>query len=131
MGELAVLKKSVTLVLLSTAIVGCSVIGGLTVKNHTAASGERVMAGQAEPKDEYDCRKIVQEDQDWGLSGNMDKAAAMERVTRVAVDTAPSKGANYAYIIAPSETSIMGFNVNAFRDAEVAYYRCNNLPAVK
>lgn len=110
------------------AVAGCSAIGRLTVKDHTAKSGERVMAGQAEPKDEYNCRKLSQEEQDWGLSGNMDKAAAMERVTSVAVETAPKKGANYAYIIAPSETSILGFNVNAFSDAEVAYYQCANLP---
>ncbi|MBW3568024.1 MAG: hypothetical protein KY410_08740 [Proteobacteria bacterium] len=110
------------------AVAGCSAIGRLTVKDYTAKSGERVMAGQAEPKDEYNCRKLSQEEQDWGLSGNMDKAAAMERVTSVAVETAPKKGANYAYIIAPSETSILGFNVNAFSDAEVAYYQCANLP---
>jgi|SRR5690606_31217277 len=109
-------------------LAGCSALGGLTVKNYTAASGERVMAGQAEPKDEYRCRKLVQEEEDWGLMGNMDEASAMERVTRVAVDNAPKKGANYAYIIAPSDTSIMGFNINAFSDAEVAYYRCESLP---
>jgi len=39
----------------------------------------------------------------------------------VAVDTAPSKSVDYAYVIIPSETSVMGFNVNAFKDAEVAY----------
>lgn len=110
------------------AVAGCSAIGRLTVKDYTAKSGERVMAGQAEPKDEYNCRKLSQEDQDWGLSGNMDKAAAMERVTAVAVDTAPKKGANYAYVIAPSEVGVLGFNVNAFSDAEVAYYRCASLP---
>ena len=110
------------------ALAGCSAIGRLTVKDYTAKSGERVMAGQAEPKDEYNCRKLSQEEQDWGLSGNMDKAAAMERVTTVAVDTAPKKGANYAYVIAPSEVGVLGFNVNAFSDAEVAYYQCANLP---
>lgn len=113
------------------SVAGCATIGRLTVKDHTAKSGERVMAGQAEPKDEYNCRKISQEEQDWGLSGNMNKSAAMERVTEVAVDTAPSKGANYVYVIAPSEVGIMGFNVNAFSDAEVAYYSCNNLPAAE
>lgn len=122
------LKQISIIVPVALSLTACSAIGRLTVKDYTAASGERVMAGQAEPKSEYDCRKLAQEEQDWGLSGNMDKATAMERVTRVAVDTAPGKGANYAYIIAPSETSIMGFNVNAFSDAEVAYYRCENLP---
>lgn len=122
------LKNLAVLAMILMTVTACSAIGRLTVKDYTADSGERVMAGQAEPKDEYDCRKVAQEAQDWGLSGNMDKAAAMERVTKVAVDTAPGKGANYAYIIAPGETSIMGFNVNAFSDAEVAYYRCNSLP---
>ncbi len=86
------------------------------------------MAGQAEPKSNYDCVKISQEKQDFGLSGNMNKTEATEKITKTAVDTAPSKGANYAYIIIPSETSIMGFNVNAFKDAQVAYYKCANLP---
>jgi hypothetical protein len=31
----------------------------------------------------------------------MDRVAATERVTAVAVDNAPQKGANYAYIISP------------------------------
>jgi len=113
---------------LIVTLAACSALGRLTVKDYTAKSGERVMAGQAEPKDEYNCRKLSQEDQDWGLSGNMNKAAAMERITAVAVDTAPGKGANYAYVIAPSEVGILGFNVNAFSDAEVAYYNCSNLP---
>lgn len=123
------LKKIAVIASLLFVGTACSALGRLTVKDYTAASGQRVMAGQAEPKDEYDCRKIAQEEQDWGLAGNMDKVAAMERITKVAVDTAPQKGANYAYIIAPGEASIMGFNVNAFSDAEVAYYSCSNLPA--
>ena len=116
-----------------TALTTCSTlsnaIGGLTVKNYTAKTGQRVMAGQAEPKSGFACTKVSQETQDFGLSGNMDKAAAIERITQVAVDTAPSKGANYADVIIPSETGVMGFNVNAFKDAEVAYYKCSNLPA--
>ncbi|MGE5625220.1 MAG: hypothetical protein ACM3ZT_06710 [Bacillota bacterium] len=114
------------------AVAGCSSIqqamGGLTVKDYTAKTGQRVMAGQAEPKSDYGCTKVSQESQDFGLSGNMDKAAATEKITQVAVDTAPSKGANYAYVIIPSETSVMGFNVNAFKDAQVAYYKCSSLP---
>lgn len=117
----------------SLALMGCSSIeqsmGQLTVKNYTAKTGQRVMAGQAEPKSDYACTKISQDKQDFGLAGNMDKAAAIEKITAVAVDTAPSKGANYAYVIVPSESSVMGFNVNAFKDAEVAYYKCASLPA--
>ena len=104
-------------------------MGQLTVKNYTAKTGERVMAGQAEPKPEYGCSKIVQERENFGLSGTMDRAGATQKITQVAVDTAPSKGANYANIVIPSEASIMGFNVNAFMDAEVGYYKCGNLPA--
>lgn len=121
------------IVLLAVAVSGCSAIetsmGRLTVKDYVSKSGQRVMAGQAEPREEYQCRKTAQEKQDWGLTGNMNKVAAVERVTSVAVDTAPGKGANYAYVMIPSETSIMGFNINAFDAAEVAYYRCANLPA--
>jgi hypothetical protein len=29
----------------------------------------------------------------------------------------------------PSEKSIGGFNVNAFSDAQVAYFKCSNLPS--
>jgi hypothetical protein len=127
--------RSIAILLASVAILaGCSSIeqsmGRLTVKDYTAKTGERVMAGQAEPKDEYGCTKLGQEKQDFGLSGNMNKAAATERITSVAVDTAPSKGANYAYIIIPSESSVMGFNVNAFDNAQVAYYKCTSLPPV-
>lgn len=110
------------------SVAACTTLGRLTVKDYTAKTGERVMAGQAEPKDDYNCRKISQEDQNWGLSGNMNKSEAMERVTEVAVNAAPSKGANYVYVIAPAEVGVMGFNVNAFSDAEVAYYHCSNLP---
>ena len=111
------------------ALAACQTMGGLTVKDYTAKSGQRVMAGQAEPRAEYDCQKIAQEKQDWGLKGTMDKVAANERVTAVAVDTAPSKGANYAYIMAPAQFGIGALNVNAFSDAQVAYYKCNKLPA--
>lgn len=126
-------KRYATLLLAFAAASGCSSIqnamGGLTVKNYTAKSGERVMAGQAEPKSDYACTQMAQEKQDFGLSGNMDKAAATEKITQVAVDTAPSKGANYAYVMIPSESSIGGFNMNAFKDAQVTYYKCTNLPA--
>jgi hypothetical protein len=37
-----------------------------------AKSGQRVMAGQAEPKAEYSCQKLAQEKQEWGPKGNMD-----------------------------------------------------------
>ena len=113
---------------LSVLLAGCSAVGQLTVKDYRSKSGAHVMAGQAEPKSEYQCAKLSQERQDWGLKGNMDKAAATERVTAAAVEAAPGKGANYAYIILPSEMSFGGFNVNAFKDAQVAYYRCANLP---
>lgn len=126
-------KKHLVFILTLAALTGCgsiqNMMGGLTVKNYTAKTGERVMAGQAEPKSEYGCAQVVREKEDFGLSGNMDKAAATEHITQVAVDKAPSKGANYAYVIIPSETSIGGFNVNAFKDAEVAYYKCTSLPA--
>lgn len=125
-------KKHLVFILTLTALTGCgsiqNMMGGLTVKDYTAKTGERVMAGQAEPKSEYACTQVVREKEDFGLSGNMDKAAATEHITQVAVDKAPAKGANYAYVIIPSETSIGGFNVNAFKDAEVAYYKCSSLP---
>ena len=124
-----------TLIALALALSGCSSVENavgrrFTVKNYTAASGERVMAGQAEPREEYGCSKVAEEKRDWGLTGNMTRPTATERVTRVAVDAAPAKGANYANIMLPSELSVMGFNVHAFSDARVAYYRCAKLPAI-
>ena len=125
------LKKTAGAVLVCVALAACSTVGQLTVKDYQAKSGQRVMAGQAEPKAEYNCQKLSQEKHDWGLSGNMDKVAASEKVTAAAVDRAPQKGANYAHIMTPSQVTVGIVNVNAFRDAQVAYYRCANLPAVK
>ena len=116
-------------VLAAAILAACQTMGGLTVKDYTAKSGQRVMAGQAEPKAEYSCAKLSQERKEWGMKGNMDKVGATQRVTAEAVDAAPAKGANYAYIMAPGEASIGGFNVNAFKDAQVAYYKCASLPA--
>lgn len=122
------LQKISVFTLLTLSIAACSAVGQLTVKDHQAKSGQRVMAGQAEPKTEYQCQKLAQESQDWGFKGNVDRASAIERITTTAVDAAPAKGANYVYVIAPSEKSIGGFNVNAFADAQVAYYNCKSLP---
>jgi len=121
--------RKIAIAAVAAALAACQTMGGLTVKDYTAKSGQRVMAGQAEPKAEYACAKVAQERAEWGIKGNMDKVGAMERVTSAAVDAAPAKGANYAYIMAPGEASIGGFNVNAFKDAQVAYYKCASLPA--
>lgn len=125
--------RLLTIVLLALAASGCSSVENamgrtFTVKDYTAASGERVMAGQAEPREEYGCAKLAEETRDWGLSGNMTRATATQRITRVAVDAAPARGANYVDVMLPSELSVMGFNVHAFSDAKVAYYRCGSLP---
>jgi hypothetical protein len=126
-------KRYLLLALLALTVGACSTvensIGGLTVKDYKAKSGQRVMAGQAEPKSDYGCRKLDQEKQDFGLQGSMDKASAIEKITAVAVERAPVKGANYAHVIIPSEMRFGGFNANAFKDAQVAYYQCASLPA--
>jgi hypothetical protein len=109
-------------------LAACSTIGQLTVKNYSAKSGERVMAGQAEPKPDYRCEKVAQERHDWGVKGTMNRVATQERVTAAAVESAAARGANYAHIMPPSETTIGGINVNAFKDAQVAYYKCASLP---
>ena len=84
--------KHALLASLALALGACSTVGQLTVKDYQAKSGERVMAGQAEPRAEYDWRKLAQEKQDWGLTGNMDRVAASEKVTAIAVEAAPQKG---------------------------------------
>jgi hypothetical protein len=122
-------KYRMTIVVLAGTLTACSTIGQLSVKDYQAKSGQRVMAGQAEPKAEYQCQKLAQERHDWGMKGNMDKAGATQRVTAAAVDAAPGRGANYAHVMPPSDTSIGGVNINAFKDAQVAYYKCASLPA--
>jgi hypothetical protein len=114
---------------IAVAVAGCSTVGQLTVKSYTASSGERVMAGQAAPAADYGCEKLSQESRPWGLAGNMNRAGATRKLTAAAVDSAPSKGANYVYVMVPGEASVGGFNVNAFKGAQVAYYKCSNLPA--
>lgn len=117
-------------VVCSIAIVsaGCSTVGTLTVKSYTASSGERIMAGQAAPEASYACERLSQEARPWGLAANMNRAHATEDLTAAAVDSAPAKGANYVYVMVPGQASVGGFNVNAFKDAKVAYYKCANLP---
>jgi len=43
---------------------GCSTVGQLTVNDYQAKSGQRVMAGRAEPKAEYKCTILAQVKQD-------------------------------------------------------------------
>jgi hypothetical protein len=122
---------SVRNVLIFSAAFGlaaCSTVGQLTVKDYKAGTGEHVLAGEAEPKAEYRCEKVSQEPQPWGMAGNMNRAGATEKITAKAVDSAPAKGANYVYIVTPGEAKVGGFNVNAFKDAQAAYYKCANLP---
>ena len=122
-------KKRMTIVVVTGMLTACSTIGQLTVKDYQARSGQRVMAGQAEPKADYQCQKLAQERDDWGMKGNMDTAGATQRVTAAAVEAAPGRGANYAHVMPPSDTSIGGVNINTFKDAQVAYYKCASLPA--
>lgn len=112
-------------------LAGCNTMGRITVKDYTAASGERVMVGQAEPKGEYQCSKLVEEEHDWGMKESMNKPAAIEKLTQAAVQAAPGKGANYAYLHLPGEATVGIVNVNAFNDPEVVYYKCASLPAPK
>jgi hypothetical protein len=116
---------------LAALLVGCSTMGRITVKDYTAASGQRVMAGQAEPKSEYQCQKLVEEEHDWGVKESLNKAAAIEQLTHVAVQAAPGKGANYAYLHLPGEATVGIVNVNALNDPEVVYYKCASLPPPK
>ena len=120
-----------SIVPLIVALTGCNTVGRITVKDYTAASGQRVMVGQAEPKGEYQCRKLVEDTHDWGMKESVDKAGAIEKLTQAAVQAAPGKGANYAYLHLPGEATVGIVNVNAFNDPEVVYYQCANLPAPK
>ncbi len=36
---------------------------------------------------------------------------------------------NYAHVMIPAEANLMGFNTNAIKEAQVAYYKCANLPS--
>lgn len=116
---------------LAALLVGCNTMGRITVKDYTAASGQRVMAGQAEPKSEYQCQKLVEEEHDWGVKESLNKPAAIEQLTQTAVQAAPGKGANYAYLHLPGEATVGIVNVNALNDPEVVYYKCASLPPPK
>jgi hypothetical protein len=106
-------------------------MGQLTVKDYQAKSGQRVMAGQAAPKAEYGCSRLAEQKHAWGMAGTMNRVSAQERLTAEAVESASSRGANYAHVMPPSDTSIGGININAAKDAQVAYYKCGSLPASK
>jgi hypothetical protein len=123
------MSKRLSVAALAIAFAGCASVGQLTVKDYTSKSGQRVMAGQAAPKGEYGCQKMAQDRHDWGMAGTMNRTAAQERVTGEAVERAAARGANYAHVMPPSETSIGGININAAKDAQVAYYKCGALPA--
>jgi hypothetical protein len=120
-----------SVITLAVLLVGCNTMGRITVKDYAAASGQRVMAGQAEPKSEYQCQKLVEEEHDWGVKESLNKAAAIEQLTQAAVQAAPGKGANYAYLHLPGETTVGIVNVNALNDPEVVYYKCASLPPPK
>jgi hypothetical protein len=113
---------------LAALLVGCNTMGRITMKDYTSASGQRVMAGQAEPKSEYQCQQLVEEEHDWGVKESLNKAAAIEQLTQAAVQAAPAKGANYAYLHLPGEATVGIVNVNALNDPEVVYYKCASLP---
>jgi hypothetical protein len=127
--ETRMLKAYWSVIPLAALLAGCNTMGRLTVKDYTAASGQRVMAGQAEPKSEYQCQKLLEETHDWGMKESMNKAGAIEKLTQEAVAAAPGKGANYAYLHLPGEANVGALNVNAFNDPEVIYYKCGSLPA--
>jgi hypothetical protein len=59
-------KRNFPIALLVAAITGCQTVGQMTVKDYTAKSGQRVVAGQAGPRSEYACQKVAQEKRDWG-----------------------------------------------------------------
>ena len=114
---------------LTLGFTACSTMGHMTAKDYTSKSGQRVLAAQAEPKPEYRCAKLGQESHDWGVSGSMNRVAAQEKLTAAAVEGAAARGGNYAHVMPPSEASIGGFNVNAFKSAQAAYYKCAALSA--
>ena len=122
-------RRCWSMIPLAAVLVGCNTMGRITVKDYTAASGERVMVGQAEPKSEYGCQQVLEEEHDWGMKESFDKARAIEQLTQTAVQAAPGKGANYAYLHLPGEATVGVVNVNAFNDPEVVYYKCASLPA--
>lgn len=122
-------KRCWVLVPLAAALMGCNTVGQITVKDYAAKSGERVMVGQAEPKRDYACQKLTEETHDWGVKDkSLDKAGAIERLTQAAVEAAPAKGANYAYLHLPGEATVGIVNVNYFNNPEVVYYKCASLP---
>lgn len=108
-------------------VAGCSSVAELTVTERVAPSGERVLVGQAEPRRDNACTQVHHEIRDWGFRQRAATPVAMRRIEDDAVVTAASRGANFAQIVIPGEASVMGFDVNALKDAQVKYYRCADL----
>ena len=124
-------KQASVATALVIVVAGCNTIGQLGVRDYAAPTGQRVMAGLVAPKAEYTCSMLVQEPEQWGFSATVDKAASIQKVTATAVEKAPARSANYAHVMIPSESRVMGWDVNAFKSAQVAYYKCEDLPAAQ
>lgn len=122
-------KALVLSAILLAGATGCSSLGQLTVREYTASNGKRVTVGEAEPKEEYACVTLGEEEGDWGLVGAMSRTGAITRITDQAIEKASQRGSNYVFIDTPAEVGVLGLNVNAFSDADVTYYRCENLPS--
>src|SRR5688500_20239689 len=96
-------KNGVSIVVVAAALAACSTVGQLTVKDYQAKSGQRVMAGQAEPKAVYQCQKLAQDGQAGGMKGNMEKQAPTHRVTAAPVAARPGREGNSLHVIPPSD----------------------------
>ena len=59
----------------------------------------------------------------------LELAAAV--LTLAFAEGAAARGGSYAHVMPPSETSIGGFSINAFKGAQAAYYKCAAVPAAE
>jgi hypothetical protein len=98
------------------------------VRDHKTKAGMRVMVAQLEPKTDYRCQKLSQEAQAWGLKGRMMTASAYQNLVEETAERAASQNANYVHVMLPGDVGVMGVTVTAFSDAQVAYFKCTNLP---
>ena len=64
-------RRIVAVCAMAIAMGGCATVGRLTVKDYTSKSGDRVLAGQAAPKAEYQCEQRIQRQRFQGCEASL------------------------------------------------------------
>jgi hypothetical protein len=120
--------KLVGVCLLFLAVAGCNSLAKYSIEQRRTPAGTFLAIGQFQPEKEHGCKTLKEEKQPWGMAGKMDPMGKRKELIEKSLPTADKLKANYVFVDLPSETSVMGVNVNAFADAKVHYYACQKVP---